>query len=353
MTTDNPFLDKDNEELTSFLTDDVFKRKDINIVTLSGDASTRRYFRVTSEDKAFRHSVVMISGKKNYQDIHSHIETYNFFKKIGFHVPEIYEAAPNKGYIIEEDLGDNSLEFFMNSGSDSGLHPDYYAMAVNMIIRLQNSFDDPDIVHAFSHSLPLRNRFTERKFFQELQMFYDYFFIRYLKMDIAEKEEIENTFYRISEELLDQPLVPTHRDYHSRNLFIKDEKLYVVDFQDARLGPAHYDLVSLVYDPYVHLASPKRKELIEEYRKGVFLKKSSSYMKGFDRLCALCAVQRLLKAIGTYTYMYLDRHNSFYLQFITNALNDISVLIKNSSEFDVLKDHIETASEKYLKHRYL
>ena len=73
---------------------------------------------------------------------------------------------------------------------------------------------------------------------------------------------------------------------------------------------------------------------------------SSSFMRNFDHLMNLCAIQRLLKAIGTYSYMYLERHNSFYLQFIANAIQDLNKLMEGKEDFAVLLDYLKAAAEK-------
>src|SRR6185312_10810347 len=66
---------------------------------------------------------------------------------------------------------------------------------------------------------------------------------------------LQDEFQRICKTLDEQPKFVCHRDYHSRNLMLKLGRIYVIDFQDARLGPLQYDLVSLVHDSYVNLSS--------------------------------------------------------------------------------------------------
>ena len=66
----------------------------------------------------------------------------------------------------------------------------------------------------------------------------------------------------IVRELAAEPRVLCHRDYHSRNLMLHDEQLYIIDFQDARMGPDTYDLVSLLRDSYVDLPEQTVDELI-------------------------------------------------------------------------------------------
>jgi len=348
----NPFLDKDNEEVIKYFKEEIFQNQRIDFQIIAGDASARRYFRLTSSDEKFQPVILMVSGNEDMEDIRSHIECYNFFKEIGVNIPEIYEAVVDKGYIVEEDVGDLSLHFFMDSGGASKNFYRYYKNAIDQIALLQNSFEHPEIVHSFSHSLPIRRRFTEEKFYEELKKFFEFYFIRYLNMDIPEREDIENVFYELSKELVEIPLVPTHRDYHSRNLFIKTGNLYVLDFQDARLGPPQYDLVSIVYDPYVRLSDNVRKELIEYYKKKVYFSSTPSFFKNFDNYLVLCAIQRLLKAIGTYAYMYVERHNSFYLQFIFNALRDVENFLGGSKRFSVLKEYLKEARAKQNSMRF-
>ena len=66
----------------------------------------------------------------------------------------------------------------------------------------------------------------------------------------------------IIEELASEPRVLCHRDYHSRNLMLHEGRLYIIDFQDTRMGPDTYDLVSLLRDSYVDLPEQTVSELI-------------------------------------------------------------------------------------------
>ena len=67
------------------------------------------------------------------------------------------------------------------------------------------------------------------------------------------REALREEFSAVIEELAGEPRVLCHRDYHSRNLMYHQERLYIIDFQDARMGPDTYDLVSLLRDSYVDL----------------------------------------------------------------------------------------------------
>jgi len=108
-----------------------------------------------------------------------------------------------------------------------------------------------------------------------------------------------------------------HRDYHSRNLMLHEGRLHWIDFQDARMGPAAYDLASLLRDAYVDVPSELRDEMAEEFRqKAVPGEPREVFRRRFD----LTSVQRNLKALGTFGYMATVRSNPVYLPYIPRTL---------------------------------
>jgi hypothetical protein len=119
------------------------------------------------------------------------------------------------------------------------------------------------------------------------------------------------------QELAAMPRVLCHRDYHSRNLMWRNGELYIIDFQDARLGPDTYDLVSLLRDSYVDISSREVDELIAYFlalsgRTGT----TANFRVRFD----LMALQRNLKALGTFGYQTTTRRNPVYIQYIPRTL---------------------------------
>ena len=120
------------------------------------------------------------------------------------------------------------------------------------------------------------------------------------------------------ETLAAEPRVLCHRDYHSRNLMLHDERLYIIDFQDARMGPDTYDLVSLLRDSYVDLPEQTVDELIAYFLalKGQTGRADEAFRRRFD----LMALQRNLKALGTFGYQTTARRNPVYIQYIPRTL---------------------------------
>ena len=109
-----------------------------------------------------------------------------------------------------------------------------------------------------------------------------------------------------------------HRDYHSRNLMLHDGSLYIIDFQDARMGPDTYDLASLLRDSYVDITDRELDELIAYFLalKGGDAGDGANSARRFD----LMALQRNLKALGTFGYQTTTRRNPVYIQYMPRTL---------------------------------
>ena len=101
----------------------------------------------------------------------------------------------------------------------------------------------------------------------ELNFFVKHFLEAYrgISLTPAVREALDEEWLAIADELADEPRVLCHRDYHSRNLMLHDRRLYIIDFQDARMGPDTYDLASLLRDSYVDLTEARVDELIRGY----------------------------------------------------------------------------------------
>ena len=144
------------------------------------------------------------------------------------------------------------------------------------------------------------------------------------------------------EELAGEPRVLCHRDYHSRNLMYHQDRLYIIDFQDARMGPDTYDLVSLLRDSYVDLPEQTVSELIAYF---LALKGVTGREQAFRERFDLMALQRNLKALGTFGYQTTARRNPVYIQYIPRTLRYVRDNLEAQPRFarlrDVLAAHVE------------
>ena len=135
-----------------------------------------------------------------------------------------------------------------------------------------------------------------------------------------------------------------HRDYHSRNLMLHDGQLYIIDFQDARMGPDTYDLVSLLRDSYVDLTAQQVDELIAFF---LALKRragGAGDAREFRRRFDLMALQRNLKALGTFGFKTTSRDNPVYIQYIPRTLRYVRANLAKYPRFDRLRELLDRGS---------
>jgi aminoglycoside/choline kinase family phosphotransferase len=152
---------------------------------------------------------------------------------------------------------------------------------------------------------------------------------------------IRREFEGIAELLAGQPRVFTHRDYHSRNLMVDGLRLGVIDFQDALMGPATYDLASLLRDAYIRLDEALVDDLVGYYldqlaeRRFVWTNRAA-----FRRLFDLTSIQRNLKAAGRFVYIDRVKGNSKFLADIPRVLSYVKRNLEKHPELDTLRRHL-------------
>ena len=293
------------------LTDDVQRT-----VLLTGDASDRRYVRVLLRSQP---SIVLSvhAGPIDYA-ASPFVRVAALFAAVPLPAPALLHHDDALGIIAQQDLGDVTLQAHLGGVSATG-RAQRYREAVGLIVRLQQrgaelaSPDYPPYGIAFDHE----------KLTWELEFFVRHFLLAYRGAVPEEpvREALRAEWASIVDELASEPRVLCHRDYHSRNLMWFDGALHVIDFQDARMGPDTYDLVSLLRDSYVDLPEALVDDLIAYYyalsRGG---EAPPAAAAEFRRRFDLMALQRNLKALGTFGYQTVSRANPVYMQYVPRTL---------------------------------
>jgi aminoglycoside/choline kinase family phosphotransferase len=180
----------------------------------------------------------------------------------------------------------------------------------------------------------------------ELDFFIKHFVEAYRGVVIAgsARSELRQEFSGIVAELAAEPRVLCHRDYHSRNLMLHLDRLYIIDFQDARMGPDTYDLVSLLRDSYVDLPDQTVDELIAYF---LALKGETGKEAEFRRRFDLMALQRNLKALGTFGYQTTARRNPVYIQYIPRTLRYVRSNLEHLPHFARLRGLLAAHVEEF------
>jgi hypothetical protein len=308
------------------------------VVPLTGDASDRRYFRVLLRD-APSQVLAVHPGPIDF-DALPFVTVARLFSAMPVPVPRILEHSNPLGIIALEDLGDVTLQAHLGAASPAE-HAALYREAVTLITTIQARGREL----ASPAHVPYGIAFDAEKLTWELQFFARHFLEAYRGAGLADAERnaLSAEFAAIAEELSAEPRVLCHRDYHSRNLMLHNGSLYIIDFQDARLGPDTYDLVSLMRDSYVDFTEQQVEELIAFFlaKRGESPNDDQDFRRRFD----LMALQRNLKALGTFGFQTTSRANTVYIQYIPRTLNYARGNLARYDRFarlrELLAEHLE------------
>jgi aminoglycoside/choline kinase family phosphotransferase len=254
-------------------------------------------------------------------------------------VPSVFGHADDLGVLALQDLGDVTLQAHLGAASRAE-HAALYRQAVALIAEMQRRGQDL----ASPEFLPYGIAFDVDKLTWELDFFTKHFLEAYRGVTLSEPERdaLRGEFAVLVRELAAEPRVLCHRDYHSRNLMLHESQLYIIDFQDARLGPDTYDLVSLLRDSYVDLPEQTVDELMAYF---LALKGNAGSEKEFRNRFDVMALQRNLKALGTFGYQTTARRNPVYIQYIPRTLRYVRNNLARQPRFErmweLLSVHVE------------
>jgi N-acetylmuramate 1-kinase len=269
------------------------------IVALTPDASTREYFRIPWEKGT---AVAAVYPEAFNPEVQPYLDVTRLFFESGLPVPQVYDADGDAGIIAQEDLGNRQLCSVFEEISEEEREA-LLEQAIYIIARIQTATGKA----IERNSICARLAFDDAKLAWELNFFFEHYFGSYRKESLTHGQtaELKVELNDIAAELAACPRVLCHRDYHTANLMVdKRGEIRVVDHQDARMGPASYDLVSLLMDRQPappSLAEVRAHRLFfldARRRQGLPPLDPDDFSKEFR----LMTIQRGLKAIGTFSY---------------------------------------------------
>src|SRR5213080_234132 len=292
---------------------------EIKIAPINRGGSDRKFYRIRcSPDQ----TLILVKYNLEREENRHYVQIANFLGEHGIRVPKIYFHDPAEGLIWVEDLGESDLYSYRH---ESWLvRRAFYASALDQIATL-HALPESVCVKIKEH---LPAEFNTELYRWEQNYFFRNCLGRYFNIDKAELAALAALapLKEIAKWLASFPRVLVHRDFQSQNVIIQNGQANLIDFQGMRPGLAYYDLASLLYEPYVDLAEAERTEVIAYYRDRQ--RENGITIDGdFDLKLRLCAMQRLMQALGAYAFLGLVKGHKHFLEYIPDALRSLRAAV--------------------------
>jgi N-acetylmuramate 1-kinase len=328
------------ERLEKFLAER-FQPAEIKIEQLTPDASTREYFRVNWKPAAAA-AIACVYPVQNDPQEAAYLDVTDLFLSAGLPVAKILEVDSELAIIVHEDFGDTILRGVLERSAAEEKEK-WLDESIGLIAKIQAA---TDLAYA-KNSIASRLKFDEEKLNWELNFFKTHYFETLKKSPLSrdDNDALEKEFVELSRELEGRAKVLTHRDFHAANLMVDGAgALHIIDHQDARIGSASYDLVSLLLDRIVELPSyewlaAKRRFFIDE-RVKLGLEKLDE--EDFAYEFRLQTIQRCLKAAGTFSFQSVNRGKTYFLPFIEPMFRIALRATENLGRFPNLQRILKT-----------
>lgn len=310
------------EKNLKILFEKTFGGKVESFVSLKGDGSSRRIFRIKNSAK----SVIGVFGPEKLENT-AFLEFSKHFKEMKLPVPKIYAEDRSKNIYLEEDFGDVTLFKYLNSVRPSYDFPPEaikaYKKAIDWLPKFQT--EGRKLNHKYCYP---RKSFDKQSIMWDLNYF-KYYFLRLSGIEFNE-QKLENDFEVFSDFLLKaESDFFLYRDFQSRNIMLKGGKPFFIDYQGGRKGALQYDIASLLYDGKANMPAETRKELLNYYLDSLN-KVIKVDREKFLRHYYSFAYVRIMQAMGAYGLRGFYERKTHFLESIPYAVKNIEYLLHHS-----------------------
>ncbi len=318
----------------------------VHIEPIPGQASSRRYWRLWAQAGAAPPSVVCmelppdpmrpdeIAGSEPPPEL-PFLAVARFLERAGLPAPRVYASDLDAGIVLLEDLGDTLLERIVRDAPTDVLRT-WYGRAVDLLVEFQAAAE-----RARDDWWFFARRFDRDLLRWELDHFREYGIeVRQgARLPAPTRRELDRCCDDLADELAALPTGPVHRDFQSRNLMVRGERLHVIDFQDALTGPWVYDLAGLLRDSYVCLPAELIGEALDRWRerrleRGLWAPSRTEVRRAFH----LQTVQRKLKDAGRFVYIDRVKGNPSFLPNVGRSLSYAASSLARLADYAHLAD---------------
>ncbi|WP_432723762.1 phosphotransferase [Jeongeupia wiesaeckerbachi] len=295
----------------------------ISLTPGGSDASVRNYWRASWADR----SLIVMQADPALFDARPFLARQAELAGAGIRVPQVLAQNLDDGLVLLEDLGETLLAPQL---TDEVQARAWYLRAIDLLVTMQ-------VGMASEQLPPFDTAFMQR----EMEIGREWYLEKHLGV-VFDGEPLaswQRSCALIAAFNASQPVGFMHRDYHSRNLMIKDDALVVIDFQDAVRGPLVYDIVSLLRDAYVDWEEAFVLDLAIRYWEkaraaGLPIQADfGDFYKAFEWL----GLQRHLKVLGLFARLHHRDGKSRYLADIPRVLHYVNKVCERYVELGSLK----------------
>src|SRR6266571_6601132 len=292
-----------------------FNVDEVKIWPIEKGGSDRKFYRVRCSSEQ---SLILVKYNLEREENRHYVEIAQFLETHGIHAPRIYYHDADEGLIWLEDLGERDL--FGYRDEPWLVRRAFYESALDEVRQL-HQLPESVCIEMKQH---LPAEFNSQLYLWEQNYFFENCLGRYFKIEKAKLAQLASlpALQEIADRLASFPRVLVHRDFQSQNIIIRSGQAHLIDFQGMRPGLAQYDLASLLYDPYVDVTDAERAELTACYR-GRQLENGIAINGDFDLKLRLCAMQRLMQALGAYGFLGLVKGHKHFLKHVAAALQSL------------------------------
>jgi aminoglycoside/choline kinase family phosphotransferase len=299
------------------------------IKSASSDASFRSYWRVFSKDKTY----IVMDAPPEHENCLPFIDISNELHQCGVNVPVVLAQDLSQGFLLLSDLGTVQYLQVLNNDTVDSLYND----AIEALHKIQQN--------ASWENIPV---YDARLLLQELKLFDEWFIGKHLAVEITpeQKKLLTDTYQTLISNALQQPQTFVHRDYHSRNLMkTKDNNPGILDFQDAVIGAATYDLVSLLKDCYIQWDTSLLEQWVTAFgQKFNALNQTNHSQQQWQKWFDWMGLQRHLKVLGIFCRLNYRDNKPDYLKDLCLTLHYIKQVCAKYPEFSDLLTFINDAT---------
>jgi aminoglycoside/choline kinase family phosphotransferase len=303
----------------------------ISVALIEKGGSGRKFWRLEVGNE----SLILVRYSEERPENRYYVAIAQFLANVGVRVPTVHFHDEREGIILMEDAGQEDLR---SHSADPWLQ---------RRALYERTLDQALILHTRAHLAPDRPGLQQEFNAPLYRWEQDYFIEHCLKRHFGLAEEIirqkvpREKLAAIAEQLAAEPRCLVHRDFQSQNVIVRGGEVCLIDFQGLRPGLAQYDLASLLLDPYVNLSPAEREELLDHYLSGLH---GAGYHEAADFKATydLCAMQRLMQALGAYGKLgYLDGKYEF-LEHIAVAMPRLIEVLRRISGLEDLATFLAT-----------